>query len=248
MEKEESFLIYGTHASLEAVRSNAQKVERVYIKETLSNQNLDEVKHIASKNKIPVMFVPGSKLDSMLGDVVHQGICVMMRGFEYVDLDNVIKNLDKNKPSLFVLLDEIEDPHNVGAIIRSAVAVGAEAVIVPKHRSAPINGTVYKTSAGLVDKIKISRVSNITVAIEKLKKNKVWVAGLAGEGKTSIWDQDLTGSVAVVVGNEGSGLHEKVREHCDFLLNIPMSSAAESLNASVSTAILMYEWKRQNRG
>ena len=119
---------------------------------------------------------------------------------------------------------------------------------MPKHRNAPINGTVYKTSAGLVDKIDICRVSNIGLAIEKLKKSHIWVGGLAGESEKTIWDQDMTGGFAIVVGNEGAGLHEKVRENCDFLLKIPMNREAESLNASVSAALAMFEWKRQNRG
>jgi 23S rRNA (guanosine2251-2'-O)-methyltransferase len=244
--KEEAFLIYGTHACLEAMRNNADKVERVYVKETLANDAIKEIKALATKHKVPVLFVQGNKLEGMVGDVVHQGLVLMMRSFVYEDLDNFLKNRDQNKNMLFVLMDEIEDPHNVGAIIRSAVAAGADAIIVPKHRNAPINGTVYKTSAGLVDKIPIIRTSNINTAIEKLKKNHIWIAGLAGESTTNMWDQDLTGSIGIVVGNEGEGIHVKTREHCDYLLRIPMSEKAESLNASVSAALLMYEWKRQN--
>ncbi len=246
MDKEESFWVYGSHAVLEALETSPLKIEKLLVKDRYSGESIDKIKFLTSKHKIPLQFVPVTKIDQLVGDVVHQGIIALMRSFEYQDLDKILKDAPNN--SLFILMDEIEDPHNVGAIIRSAVAVGARAVIVPKHRNAPINGTVYKTSAGLVDKIDICRVSNIGLAIEKLKKSHIWVGGLAGESEKTIWDQDMTGGFAIVVGNEGAGLHEKVRENCDFLLKIPMNREAESLNASVSAALAMFEWKRQNRG
>jgi 23S rRNA (guanosine2251-2'-O)-methyltransferase len=250
----DSFCVFGINAVTEAIETNPQKIEKLYIQTGKKNFSAEKYKTVLSKNKIALQMVDERKITSLVGPVNHQGVVVLMRDFEYVEMDEFLKTLKiENNPCL-VLLDEIEDTHNVGAIIRSAVAAGVSGIIIPKHRGAPINGTVYKTSAGLVGKVPIIKVTNINTAIEKLKAKHIWVVGLDGENSTKtndgtrsdMWNTDLKMPMCVVVGNEGEGVREKTKEHCDYLVSIPMSPLAESLNASVSAALLMYEWKRQN--
>ncbi len=256
----DSFCVFGINAVTEAIETNPQKIEKLYIQTGKKNFSAEKYKTVLSKNKIALQMVDERKITSLVGPVNHQGVVVLMRDFEYVEMDEFLKSLKiENNPCL-VLLDEIEDTHNVGAIIRSAVAAGVSGIIIPKHRGAPINGTVYKTSAGLVGKVPIIKVTNINTAIEKLKAKHIWVVGLDGENtskssndstrsdmcKSDMWKTDLKMPMCVVVGNEGEGVREKTKEHCDYLVSIAMDTRAESLNASVSAALLMYEWKRQN--
>lgn len=242
----DSFFVFGLKPVLETLTTRPEKVEKIYLAQGRTFDGYDTMQRVAHTHKISITTVPSSKLSTMIGEGNHQGVVILMRSFEYVDLDEFLDGLDINTNPCLVLLDELEDTHNVGAIIRSAVAAGASGVIIPKHRSAPINGTVYKTSAGLVDKIPIIKVVNTNVAIEKLKKAKVWVVGLDGKRGTNMWQQDFKMPMCIVVGNEEVGVREKTLEACDFVASIAMTSQAESLNASVATALVLYEWKRQN--
>ncbi len=271
-------IVYGMHAVMGALDERPELVEKLYIRDGLNSPNLAAIYNACKANKIPVSNVPNDyKLDQMIGiKVNHQGLVAMTRDFQYLEIDVLLKLNNKDEAKLIIIMDEIEDPHNVGALIRTAVAVGATGVIVPKHRQAPISGAVYKTSAGTLNKISIARVSNIGVAIEKLKKQGYWVSALGMDtsvGKDiniknlenadreennkkitkdsvinkSLWESDLKGNLAIIVGNEGDGVHKHNMDNSDMVISIPMDNQVESLNASVSGAIAMYEWKRQNR-
>ncbi len=255
-------IIYGIHPVTEALNINPKMVEKVYIKIGLSNKDLPALLAICKENKIPVTEISGEdKMRDLAGTSYHQGLIAITRDFEYIEIEDVLKmiteNRKANKASLIIIMDELTDTQNVGAIIRTAVGVGATAVIVPKHRQAPITGATYKASAGMVNHIPIARVANLGVVINKLKDAHVWVAALAmdtpspleretGGEANSLWSLDMVGDMAIVVGNEGEGVHKHNIENSDYIISIPMDSKLESLNASVSAAIAMYEWKRQN--
>ena len=259
-------VIYGTHAVLSALHDTAKLVEKVYVRDSLSSKDMPAVYELCKSHRIPVTTIPDNyKMTELAGTSAHQGLVAIMRDFEYIEIDDMIQLIEQNRKesshglngkennhNLIVIMDEIEDPHNVGAIVRTAVAVGAAGVIVPKHRQAPMSGAVHKASAGLINQIPIARVSNIGVAIEKLKKSHVWVGALgvsistAGE-RSELWSLDLSGDLAIIIGNEGKGVQSQHVKDSDFTISIPMSERVESLNASVSGAIVMYEWKRQNR-
>ncbi len=271
---ENNNIIYGIHPVEEALNTNPRIIEKVYIKIGLSHKGLPALLAICKENKIPVTEVGGDdKMRDLVGTSYHQGLIAITRDFEYIEIDRVIEivkdNRMNNKPNLIIIMDELTDTQNVGAIIRTAVGVDAVAVIVPKHRQAPITGVTYKASAGMVNHIPIARVANLGVAIDKLKDNHVWVAALAMNTTPSkilplvsniiskeklntelniafLWSLDMKGDMAIIVGNEGEGVHKHNIENSDYTLSIPMSSKLESLNASVSAALAMYEWRRQN--
>mgnify|MGYP002515891812 CR=1 FL=1 len=181
------------------------------------------------------------KLDKMVEFKNSQGIVASVTDYEYFDVDDILKEAEeRNEPPFVIILDKIEDPHNLGAIIRTAEAAGADGVIIPKRRSASLNATVFKTSAGAAAWMKVARVSNLVDTIKQLKKENIWVFGVEADG-TPYDKADLTGGVALVIGSEGFGLGRLVRENCDMILSLPMNGRINSLNASVSAGILMYE-------
>ena len=259
-------VVYGVHAVLAALTDTPTLIEKVYVKEGLASRDMPTIYNTCKSNRIPITMIPNDyKMNDIAGTVNHQGLVAMIRDFEYLEIDEIIKLIDKNKkeniPNLIIIMDEIEDPHNVGAIIRTAVAVDAVGIIVPKHRQAPIGGAVYKSSVGLVAQIPIARVSNIGVVIEKLKQNHVWVGSLAMNkdiiqkdvhtksdihNKNNLWNMDIKGDMAIIIGNESKGVSKHNIANSDFVISIPMNEKVESLNASVSAAIAMYEWRRQN--
>lgn len=242
----ENNVIYGRNPVYETLTRAPKKIEKIFVKDNYNHKDFAEIFELAKQNKIPFSTVPERKINDVVGDAVHQGIYAVISQSEYLSFDEWKSNLGSSKNNVVLVLDQIEDTHNFGAIIRSAAAFGVSAIFVSKHNQAPVNGTVYKTSAGMINVVPIVRVSNINDVIEKLKDLKFWVAGLDGESNKNIFDEDLQYSIAFVVGNEGNGISSKTKEHCDMLIKIPMSNGVESLNASVSTAISLYEWKRQN--
>ena len=176
----------------------------------------------------------------------HQGVIAHAAAYEYSTIDDMLKLAEERGEAPFlILLDNIEDPHNLGAIIRTANLAGAHGVIIPKRRAVSVNSTVNKASAGAVEHMKIARVTNISDAIEELKKAGLWVCGTAVDTNKYYYNQDLTGPLAIVIGNEGKGIGEKVKKNCDFLVKIPMKGKVQSLNASVSTGIVVYEAVKQ---
>ena len=228
--------IYGRKPVLETIDAGVE-IKRAYIidqKTPIVGKIIDKL----TRAKVEIKFVDKNFFRDVEGN--HQGVMIEVDSFKYGSLDDV-----KDSERL-ILLDKIEDPHNLGAIIRSAESFGFDGVIIPERRSAKVTPTVYKTSAGAINNIKIVMVKNLNRAMEELKDQGFWIYGLAGEAESSIDQTDLKGKVALVVGNEGDGLSRMVREHCDMLVKIPMQGLVNSLNASVASAISMYELVRQN--
>ena len=237
--------IYGRNPVEELLQNRADQVEKVYINRKLNKQSFSEILSLASNNRVPVVEVPGSKLYELVGKVNDQGVVAAISQIKYEEFEDWLDRIEPNENTGILLLDEIEDPHNFGAILRTAAASGMDAVIVPKHRQAPVSAAVYKTSAGTAGRIPIVRAVNLNQAILTLKENKFWIAGMDMDGDSLLWEQTFDVPMAFVIGNEGRGMRKKTGEHCDFLLTIPMYNNVESLNASVSAALVCYEWRRQ---
>ena len=228
--------IYGRKPVLDTLDSDIE-IYRAYILRQNSKIIDKLIKKLRAKN-IEIDFVDKSFFDKI--DMNHQGVALDVESFKYKDLADI----DTYKR--LIILDQIEDPHNLGAIVRSAEAFGFDGIIIPERRSAEVSPIVYKTSAGAINNINIIRVKNISRTIEEIQKEGFWVYGLAGEGSQEIDKTDLKGKIALVVGNEGKGISRLVREKCDILINIPMKGFVNSFNASVASAIAMYEVLRQN--
>ena len=185
-------------------------------------------------------------MEEMASTQNYQGVIAIVPPFEYVEVEDILQEAKKREEEPFVLiLDEIEDPHNLGSIIRTAETAGVHGVIIPKRRAACVNSTVNKVSAGAVQHMKIARVTNLCDTIEKLKKEGLWICGTDINAGKFYYDQDLTGPIGIVIGNEGNGIGQKVKKNCDFLVEIPMKGKITSLNASVSTGIIIYEAVKQ---
>lgn len=228
--------IYGRKPVLDSLDTDI-KIYKAYIQKQNSKLVDTIIKKLEEKN-IEISFVDKRFFDKI--DMNHQGVMLEVESFKYATMDDV---KDANR---LIILDKIEDPHNLGAIIRSAESFGFDGVIIPERRSAPVTSTVYKTSAGAINNIKVIRVTNLTRTIKDLKDMGFWIYGLAGEADSDISKTDLKGKVALVIGNEGEGISRLVRENCDMLINIPMLGKVNSLNASVAAGISMYELLRQN--
>ncbi len=236
-------LIYGKNPVLEAINSNTT-INKIYIQK--NNKELFEIKKLAKDKKVVVIDAEKSKLDKMVDNKNSQGIVASITDFKYSDIEDIIEVAKARDEEPFVLvLDKIEDPHNLGAIIRTAECLGVHGIIIQKRNSCQVTDTVEKVAAGACSYMKVARVANITESIKKLKEYGLWVYGLDMEGSTKIYDTKLEGAIALVVGNEGSGISRLVKENCDFVLNIPMTGKINSLNASVSAAISVYEVVRQ---
>jgi 23S rRNA (guanosine2251-2'-O)-methyltransferase len=243
---EENQIIYGRNPVEEILQNTPEKVEKIYIKDTAGG-GLSKIIALASENKIPLQRVPGKKLFDLAGPVNDQGVVAQVSMVTYFELEDWLLQVQlKNNPVVLVM-DELEDVANFGAILRTAAAAGIDAVIVPKHRQAPVNATVFKTSAGTAGRIPIIRVTNTNQAILKLKDVGFWVAGLDQDAETSLWQQDLRMPLVAIIGNEGKGIRRKTLDHCDFTLKLPMYNNVESLNASVSAALICYEVVRQRQ-
>ena len=205
--------------------------------------------HIASKARsagVVVVEADRRKLDAMSQTHAHQGVIALCAVKEYCTVADILAIAQaRGEPPFVIVCDEISDPHNLGAIIRSAECAGAHGVIIPKRRSAGLTAVVDKTSAGAVEHVAIARVPNLSAAIGELKKSGLWVYGAAAEGASPMWQTDLTGPVCLVIGSEGDGIGRLVRENCDFLVSIPLKGQISSLNASAAAAVLMYEVLRQ---
>ena len=238
-------LIEGRNAVIEALRTEAS-IDKIFIQKGEVDKTLG---HIASKARaagIVVVEADRRKLDGMSRTHAHQGVIALAAVREYVSVDDILADAAaKNESPLIVVCDEIADPHNLGAIIRTAYCAGAHGVVIPKRRSAGLTSVVAKTSAGAVSHMKVARVPNIPSLLKDLKKQGVWVFGTAVNGTTGLYDADLKGAAAIVIGSEGDGMTRLAAENCDFLVSIPMKGDLNSLNASASAAILLYEAVRQ---
>ncbi|WP_295216816.1 23S rRNA (guanosine(2251)-2'-O)-methyltransferase RlmB [Ruminococcus sp.] len=234
--------IAGRNPVLEALRSGAA-VDTIYVSQ--ESGGLQEIISLAKDRGIPVKMVTDAKLSQLTGGAVHQGVAAEGACGQYVSLEELLQNAaDRGEPPLLVLCDGIQDPHNLGAIIRTAEAAGAHGVIIPKRRSASLTLTVGKTSAGAASWLPVARVSNLVAAMETLKEHGVWIYGTDAAG-TSYTETDFTGGTAFVIGSEGFGMSRLVSETCDGMLSLPMRGKVNSLNASVAAGIFLYEAVRQ---
>ena len=241
-------VIEGRNAVIEALRAG-ENIDKIFIQKGETDKTLG---HIASKARaagIVVVDADKRKLDGMSRTHAHQGVIALAAMREYVSVEDILeKAAEKGEKPLIVICDEISDPHNLGAIIRTAECAGAHGVVIPKRRSAGLTAVVAKTSAGAVAHMPVARVANIPSLIKDLKKQGVWVFGTAAKGTTNLYEADLKGAAAIVIGSEGDGMTRLAEENCDFLVSIPMKGKINSLNASAAAAILLYEAVRQRLG
>lgn len=239
--------VYGVNPVLEALRAKPEEVERLFLVEgQLGARAAGELLSRSRDAGIRVEKVTRERMASMAEGGVHQGVVVELRGYTYVELEDVLQAAKAaGQPPLVVVLDGIQDPHNLGAIIRSANALGAHGVVIAKDRAVQVTGTVSKASAGAVEHTLIARVVNVSRALEELKEAGLWVAAADVDATEPMWSARLDGPLVLVVGAEGAGVREGVLKHCDFRLRIPMTGQVGSLNASVSAGILLYEVARQ---
>lgn len=237
-------MLAGRNAVMEALKGSS-RINRLMVADGSSEGSIRELIAVAKEKGVPVQFLERSKLDSMAKGIRHQGVLAQVSPVEYVELEDILsKAREKQEDPFIILLDELEDPHNLGAILRSADAAGAHGVLIPKRRSCPLSATVAKTSAGAVEHVPVARIGNIVQTIKALKEEGLWVAGADMDGK-NYYEADLTGPLLLVVGSEGQGIGRLVKEQCDFIVRIPMLGAINSLNASVAGSVLMFEVTKQ---
>jgi len=237
-------ILLGRNAVMEAIDAD-KDIHRLFVKKGDIEGSLKVIVAKAKEKGIVTSFVPKEKLDDMTENGKHQGVVASCPAFDYTDLSDVLRSLTKSgRPPFLVILDKIYDPHNFGAIIRTALACGAHAVIIPKRRSVGITPAVVTSSAGAIEHLPVCRVANISQTIDDLKKMGIWVAGADVAGQ-NLYTAPLTGAIALVIGSEGEGISRLVKEKCDFLVSIPMPGAMSSLNASVAAAVCMYEIVRR---
>ncbi len=245
MKKTRKVYIYGKHALMEAVETAPHTVERVFLEPHHRGSELERI--LTEKNITLSILKPGEHMKGVDTGVSHQGIVGRVSlDTLVVPFSTFMETLSPTSDTAFVLLGEIQDPHNVGAIIRSAAAFGISAVLIPSHNQAPVTGTVVKVSAGMAFRVPLVEISNVNETIRALKKKGFWVYGLAGEGKESVTSDTYEKPTVFVLGNESSGIREKTRELCDALISIPMNPKCESLNVASSAAITLYEWSRNH--
>ena len=245
MTAEADGVIEGRNAVIEALRAG-ENIDKIFILKGETDKTLG---HIASKARaagIVVVDADRRKLDNMSRTHAHQGVIALAAVREYVSVESILRSAaDKGEQPLLVICDEISDHHNLGAIIRTAECAGAHGIVIPKRRSAGLTAVVAKTSAGAVAHMPVARIPNIPSLLKDLKKQGVWIFGTAANGNTTLYDADLKGPAAIVIGSEGDGMTRLATENCDFLVSIPMRGKLNSLNASAAAAILLYEAVRQ---
>jgi 23S rRNA (guanosine2251-2'-O)-methyltransferase len=235
--------IYGVLPVLEALRAGARRLDRIVIAEGVRDARLREVIEAARRARVPVRREPRIALDRLTHNANHQGVLAITTAVSYADADELLRKISPS--AVLLLLDGVEDPHNLGAIIRTAECGGASAIILPERRSAHLTDVVAKTSAGAVEHLPIARVTNLASFIEELKKQNVWVVGVENSAKIPYTEFNYSGALALVFGGEGRGLHRLVRERCDAVVSIPMRGRVSSLNVSVAVGVVLFEAVRQ---
>ena len=232
--------VFGRHAVVEALQT-PDRVNRVFIQEGTSGRDAAKVIELAREKGIQVQTVPKTKIEDLVGNAVHQGLVASIAAYEYADLEDVFKKAEeKGEDPFIVILDGVEDPHNLGSILRTADATGVHGIIIPKRRSASLTATVAKASTGAIEHVPVVRVTNLTQTIEQLKARGIWVFGTDMDG-TDYRKWNTSGPLAIVMGNEGKGVSRIVKESVDEMVTIPMVGHVQSLNASVASALMMYE-------
>lgn len=241
----EELYVVGRNPVLELLKTDKQ-IDKIYILRGDLKGSIKKIIGAAKDRDIIIQEVDGKRLDELSQGEVHQGVAALVTGFEYSSIEDILDKAESLKePPFIVVLDGIEDPHNLGAIIRTCECAGVHGVVIPKRRAARVNQTVYKASAGAVNHMLVSDVTNITRTIESLKEKGLWIYGADLKGENYYYKESLKGPIALVIGNEGKGISRLVSEKCDVLIKIPMFGNISSLNASTSAAILIYEVIRQ---
>jgi 23S rRNA (guanosine2251-2'-O)-methyltransferase len=232
-------LTLGIHPVREALRAR-RPLDKVLIAKGASGPRIQEIIDLCRSQSVPVRFEPRELLDRTSKGVPHQGAIAFGAVHGYIELNDVVK-----RGGLIVILDGLEDPHNLGAVIRTAHAAGAAAIVVPERRSAPLTETVERAAAGALEYLPVSRVTNVSQSLERLKERGFWIYGLDERGSELYDHVDYAEPTAIVLGGEGKGLHQAVKKHCDVLVRIPMAGAVSSLNVSVAAGIVLFEWHRR---
>ena len=247
--REEQNVVYGVNAVLEALRAGKRQVEAVVILQSARPDRLKSVLELAREKGVPVQRVPRLDLDRTLGEARHQGVMARIAAAHYADADELLDSLaariGTEDPPLVLGLDGLEDPRNMGSILRTAECTGVHGVFIAERRAVGLTGVVAKVAAGALEYVPVARVTNLVRLIEQLKERNIWVVGSAADAKQSYTDWDWTAPAAVFLGSEGHGLHRLVREHCDTLVRIPVVGKLDSLNVSVAAGVLLYEARRQ---
>lgn len=245
--KHRTDVISGRNAVIEALKSK-QQIDVIYVQSSFTGGSMNQLIALAREQRIVIKQVTAQKLDDLSEHINHQGVVAITSVAEYVSLEDILKIAqEKQQPPFLLICDEIEDPHNLGAIIRTAEAVGVHGVVIPKRRSASLTQIVYKTSAGAASVVPVCRVANLVQTIEKLKQQQIWIYTADMDG-TPWCQMDYAGRVALIIGSEGKGVSRLVKEQSDFIVSLPMNGQINSLNASVAAGVLMYEISRQRLG
>ena len=244
-EKKYDDQVEGRNSVLELLESG-KDINKIFITRGEKHGSINKIIAIAKERKIIIVEKDRRQMEEIAQEENYQGVIAIVPPYEYVEIDDIIETAkEKNEDPFILILDGIEDPHNLGSIIRTAETAGVHGIIIPKRRAVAVNSTVNKTSAGAVEHMKIARVTNISDAIEELKQKGLWICGTDINTNKYYYNQDLTGPLGIVIGNEGKGISDKVKKNCDFLVKIPMKGKITSLNASVSTGIIVYESVKQ---
>ncbi len=247
MNKQED-MIYGINPVLESLLAERNTIEKIYLLTNRVSQAMDELRSLAKRRKIDLRIVPREQLDRLAETKKHQGVVAFLSSRAYHDLDDLIEKAHRNaEPSFLFLMDGVEDPRNLGAIIRTIDAAGGHGIIIPSRRAVGLTSVVSKTSSGALAHLPVARVANFSYTIERLKKEGIWVVGLDMEGKRAYVDYDFSGPTAIVVGGEGKGIRQKILEQCDETVSIPMFGHVASLNVAIAVGIVAYEVIRQRR-
>ncbi|WP_427340415.1 23S rRNA (guanosine(2251)-2'-O)-methyltransferase RlmB [Caloranaerobacter sp. DY30410] len=238
-------LIEGRNPVLEALKSD-RNIEKIMIAKGAEKGSVKKIKAIAKERGIVIQYVDRNKLDSISVTNSHQGVIAIASDYEYKTVEDILKYAEsRNEDPFIIILDGIKDPHNLGAIMRTAECAGVHGIIIPKRRSVGLTPVVAKSSAGAIEYLPVAKVSNIVYTMEKLKEKGVWICAADMDGESNYYEKDLKGPLAIVIGSEGEGISRLVKERCDFLVKIPMKGNVTSLNASVAASILIYEVLRQ---
>lgn len=246
MSENETELLGGKNPVVEALRSG-RELNKIWIAEGINRKSVGEILSLAQKAKVIVQYVPKKKLDSLL-DTNHQGVVASVAAYRYAELDDIFALAAKRQEDpLLLILDELEDPHNLGSILRTADAAGVHGIIIPRRRSVGLTAVVAKASTGAIEYVPVVRVNNLSQTVSQLKDRGVWIAGTDALGSADYRTMDATLPLAIIIGSEGKGMSRILKENCDFLYHLPMLGQVTSLNASVAASLLMYEVLRKRQ-
>jgi 23S rRNA (guanosine2251-2'-O)-methyltransferase len=239
-------ILYGIHPVAEALAAGRRKIHEIYVSSDKGNQRIEEITKKSEALNIPVRQQSLQQIQSMTGKEAHQGVAARVNPYPLFPFSELVADVSsRTKNPFYLLIDHVADPHNLGALLRTALCAGVDGVIIPKDRSAGPSPVVSKTSAGALEHIRLAQVANMVYAISDLKKTGIWITGLDINGTGSLYERDMTGGIGIVIGGEESGIRPLVKKHCDFLSFIPQTGPVSSLNASVAGGVALYEAFRQ---